>query len=386
MSKRVVVLGGVGEIGRHLARELLGCPEISEIVVADIDARRIGELCKEVDSPKLTAAPIDIRDRAAAVRLISGADLLMNCTSITMFDRVLDLAIAAGVDHADLISEPTPAQRKAAKEAGIMAISGLGSSPGLSNVLVRHAFEEFDDVEEAHISGATIRAIAASRGLLDTILWELSDDAPTRQYFQNGRWYLARAFEGTRVVDFPEPVGRHQVCYVSHTETATLPRNFPSLKFCAVRVGWQDELMEDIRVLNKYGMLDRVPVSEETDLTAYDVTWQRIWDKCGARRTQPCLLFTQVEVIARRGHSMVRRVYDLTHPVEWGHESTGRQTAICAAVLAQLIVRNGRTTTGFVDPEVYYDPYEFIRELQGRRTLELTWRDFELSGAMLERA
>lgn len=385
MGKRVVVLGGVGEIGRHVSSELASCPEITELVVADIDGKRARELCETIDASHVTSTALDVNDRDAALALMAGADLLMNCMSITMFDQVIELAIDAQVDYADLISEPTPRQRAAAAEAGILAISGFGSSPGMTNVLVRHAFEDFDDVEEVHISGASIRAIAASPGMLDTILWELSEDAPTRQYFQNGRWHHARAFEGARMVDFPEPVGRFRVCYVSHTETATLPRNFPSLKFCAVRVGWQDELMEDIRVLNKYGLLDRIPVPGAPGTTTYDATYQRIWDQLGGRRSEPCLLFTLVEVIARRGASTIRRTYALTHPVEWRLESTGRQTAVCVGVLAQLMVRQGRTATGFVDPEVYFDPYQFIRELQGRGTLSLTWTDEAIHGARLER-
>jgi saccharopine dehydrogenase-like NADP-dependent oxidoreductase len=385
MGKRVVVLGGVGEIGRHVSSELAACPEIAELVLADIDGLRLDKLCETISSPKVTGIVLDVNDRHAALAAFAGADLLMNCTSITMFDRVFALAIEAGVDYADLISEPTPGQRAAAASAGILAISGFGSSPGMTNVLVRHAFEEFDDLEEVHISGASVRAIAASPGMLDTILWELSDDAPTRQYFQNGRWHLARAFEGARMVDFPEPVGRHRVCYVSHTETATLPRNFPSLKFCAVRVGWQDELMEDIRVLNKYGLLDRVPLADGQGLTAYDATYQRIWDKFGGRRSEPCLLFTQVEAIGRRDASTIRRIYSLTHPVEWRLDSTGLQTAVCVGVLAQLMVRQGRTATGFVDPEMYFDPFEFIAELQGRGTLSLTWYDEAVDGSVLER-
>ena len=63
----------------------------------------------------------------------------MNCTSFAWFDEVIALAIEAGVDYADLLSEPTPAQQAAVRAAGITAVSGLGATPGLSNVLVRHA-------------------------------------------------------------------------------------------------------------------------------------------------------------------------------------------------------------------------------------------------------
>ena len=80
----------------------------------------------------------------------------------------------------------------------------------------------------------------------------------------------------------------------------------------------------------------------------------------------PWTLFVNVEVIGSRGGTAVRRVYDVSHPLEWGQEGTGRMTGVCAAVGAQLLARHGRTETGFVDPEAYYDPAEFLDELAGR--------------------
>ena len=41
-------------------------------------------------------------------------------------------------------------------------------------------------------------------------------------------------------------------------------------------------------------------------------------------------------------------------------------TGVCAAVGAQLLARHGRTEAGFVDPEAYYDPDEFLAELAVR--------------------
>jgi saccharopine dehydrogenase-like NADP-dependent oxidoreductase len=53
-------------------------------------------------------------------------------------------------------------------------------------------------------------------------------------------------------------------------------------------------------------------------------------------------------------------------------------TGICAAVGAQLLGRHGRSRTGFVDPEAYFDPDEFLAELAARGTIEVSWRDERL--------
>ncbi|QIX26944.1 hypothetical protein ncot_10265 [Nocardioides sp. JQ2195] len=384
---RVVVLGAAGEVGAWVARELADCADIGSVLLLDVDSKRLEEVVASTNGSHVEGQVVDLADRDAMLAALRGADLLMNCTSLTLFDEVITLAIEAGVNYADLISEPTSAQQRAAADAGITAVSGLGSSPGLTNVLVHHAHQELASVEEVHIQGVAWRAVAPSPGLLDTILWELADDTPTRQYFQNGRYHWAASMDGSRVAEFPEPIGKQHVYIVSHTEPRTLPKHFPELKFCAMRVTWPVELMNDIRILNKYGLLDSAEIPGMPGVTPLAATRARIWQKWGGVRTAPCLLFTQVEVLGTQDGRTIRRVYDLTHPVDWGDVATGRQTGICAAVGAHLLAKHGSGPgKGFVDPEVYYDPNEFIAELRKRGTLELTWTDSEVSTSLpLER-
>ncbi len=354
-------------MGSAVSADLAACAEVDELVVADVDGERAATLAAALGGGKVRAVALDVHDTTRALEVLDGADVLMNCTSFTLFDAVIDLAVAARVEYADLISEPTDEHRHAVEAAGITAVSGLGATPGLSNVLVRHAADELGDLDEVHISWVSFRTIAPSPGLLDTILWELSDGCPTRRYFQNGRYHGAGFMEGSRLVGFAPPVGRQRVYYVPHTEVTTLPRHFPSLRFCAVRGTWRPELMEDVRVLNKYGLLDG-PAAEATKAT--------IWERCGGERdVAPWLLFVNVEVIATGDGETVRRVYDASHPTDWGQDGTGRMTGTCAAVGAQLLGRHGRVGAGFIDPEVYYDPCEFLTELGQRGTVRVTWTD-----------
>jgi saccharopine dehydrogenase-like NADP-dependent oxidoreductase len=124
--------------------------------------------------------------------------------------------------------------------------------------------------------------------------------------------------------------------------------------------------MEDVRVLNDYGLLDA---------EAIEATKSRIWARKGRLRDDaPWRLFVNVEVVGTRGGEGWRRIYDAAHP-DWGQEGTGRMTGICAAVGAQLLGRHGRTQAGFVDPEAYFDPNEFLDELAARGSVAVSWRD-----------
>jgi saccharopine dehydrogenase-like NADP-dependent oxidoreductase len=369
---RVVLLGGAGEVGSEIAAELAAAGEIDELVIADVDGAAAEALAGRLGRPHVVARQLDIRDRAESLRLLDNAGVLMNCTSFVLFDDVFDLAVRAGVDYADLISEPSAEQQRAAQRAGIAAISGLGATPGLSNVLVRQAANELDELREVEISWISLRTIAPTPGLLDTILWELSEDCPSRRHYRNGEYQRASFLEGSRAVDFAFPVGRQLVYYVPHTEVTTLPRHFPTLRACAVRGSWRPDLMDDIRVLGRYGLL-----AEDSLESTKRAIWRR-WG--GVRDGGAWLLYVNVEAAGIRGGEAVRRTYRVSHPAEWGERGMARMTGVPAAVGALLLARQGRIATGFVDPEEYFDPGEFLAELGRRDGITIEREEVALEG------
>jgi lysine 6-dehydrogenase len=355
---RIVVVGGAGEIGAEVARDLAVVEEIDSLVIADKDGARAARLARELDRPGVSACGLDVLERESALELVAGADVLMNCTSFALFDHVFGLALEARVDYADLISEPTADQHRDARSTGITAISGLGATPGLSNVLVRHAADALDELHEVEIAWISMRTVAPTPGLLDTILWELSENCSARRYYRDGRHHDAGFLEGPAAVNFAPPVGCQTVYYVPHTEVTTLPRNFPTLRECAVRGSWRDDLMQDMRVLERYGLLAE---------TALEATKRAIWERCGGVRDgADWMLYVNVDVTGVRDGKPLRRTYRVSHPAQWGEQGVARMTGVPAAIGAQLLARHGRTATGFVDPEAYYDPLEFLAELTRR--------------------
>src|ERR1700741_1273480 len=91
---RVALVGGAGEVGAEIARDLAGVREIETLVVADVDAERAAVLARELapQHPGVSALGLDIWDRESALDCLAGVDVLMNFTSFTQFDRVLALA------------------------------------------------------------------------------------------------------------------------------------------------------------------------------------------------------------------------------------------------------------------------------------------------------
>lgn len=347
------------------------------MVIGDINEARAAALAKECQAPKVRVARVDLRAPEALLRLARQCDVLVNCLVFTQFAAALDIAMQAGVDYVDLISEPTEEQRARVKAAGITAISGVGLTPGCSNVFAKDAADQMDQLDEVHIHWASFRNVAPSAGLLDTIMWELDEACPARGYYLNGRFVPVGPFEGSKAVEFKPPIGRQVVYFVPHTETVTIPKHIPGVRYVAVRGTWPPEVMDDFRTFHRYGFLGSSGIDAPGGRTTPRELLRALFlgTQLGRRQRPVCGFFLTVEAVGRRRGGPATLVYDLSHTPAWGAYSTARITGVTAGVAVTLLARHGRTKTGIVDPEEYFDPKEFQEELRTREGLSLEVRE-----------
>jgi len=376
MGKRIFALGGAGNMGSEACRALLSYSEIDEVVIGDVDLDSANRLAKELSDDRVKVVKADVTNGNETAEKVKGYDLLLNCTFFDFFPHVINVAMKAEIDYADLISEPTEEHRKKVKETGITAVSGLGASPGLTNVLAKDAAATLDKTDRIEISFAALRTVAPSYGLLGTVFWELSPGC-SRQYYLLGKFVESKPFEGSKIVQFGEPVGEQVVYYVPHTETVSLPKHIPEVKFVAVRGTWRPRIMQDVMVLNRYGLLDDVHIDHRgAKVNVYDLVMERVWRKYGGALDDDLwALFLNVEVTGTRGNEPVRRIYNVTHPVQWKDKSMAKLTGINAAIGSVLLVRSGRRPAGILDPEEVYNPTEYLAELEKHREVGLDCKE-----------
>jgi saccharopine dehydrogenase-like NADP-dependent oxidoreductase len=355
----VVVFGAAGAVGAALSHDL-ATDESLTLRLVDVDTTAIDDL----RSARVEVIRANLLDRRKAAEVSHGAALLMNCLSFPFFEQTLALAVDQRLDYADLVSEPSAEQAAAVEAAGIVAVPGLGLSPGLTNVLVRHASEELE-LHSVEILFAIFREIAPSQGALDTIVWEAGEHSPDRNYYQDGRLIPAGPAEGRRSVDFGGDFGVLDVFVRPHPEPKSLPRNFPSIRHCSVRGTWQPELMADLAVLNKYGLLD-----EENGPRTKEAIWRRCGGVSGDRYFGQ--FAAQIEVRGRVSKDRVRRTYEIVVPADG---STYPLTGTCAAVGVRLLTRRQGGRAGVLEPEIFFDPNEYLDGLDRQGVIGVVWRD-----------
>jgi saccharopine dehydrogenase-like NADP-dependent oxidoreductase len=100
----LVVLGGGGAMGRVTVRALVEDDRVERVSVVDLETR-IAERSitwLEKGRDKAQAFGCDVRDHSALVRLLAGADAVLNATDYPFNLEVMEAALAARVSYADL--------------------------------------------------------------------------------------------------------------------------------------------------------------------------------------------------------------------------------------------------------------------------------------------
>jgi len=208
-TDRIAVIGG-GILGARIARELLtptasGGRAIGGVVIASRRADRVDTLRSSFGS---SAEVVRLHDRGsgldAGVRTVVVARLAGDQLP------VVEEHLRAGRHVVTTSDDPVEVRQllalgDRAAAAGTTLVVGAAMAPGLSCLLVRHAAELLDHVDEVHVS----RHGAAGPGCARQRLRALRGTATE---WRDGEWVKRPGFSGRELAWFPDPIGARD-CY-----------------------------------------------------------------------------------------------------------------------------------------------------------------------------
>ena len=232
MSK-VIVIGGCGAVGSVAVKTLAKHEEFSEVVIADINTEKGNHLLSQIDSRKVSFRHIDAMDPKSIRTAIQGSDVVLNCSGpfYKFVKTVLKTVIQAGIDYVDVcddvdVTEEILEMDEEAKKAGVRALIGMGSSPGVTNLLSRFAadelLEEVDSIDIYHTHGGEP---VEGEGVIAHRFHCMSIDVPM---FLDGELTYVKFFEPDGIalqeeVEFKH-IGNTRVYPYPHPEQVTIPR------------------------------------------------------------------------------------------------------------------------------------------------------------------
>ncbi|MBI4862873.1 MAG: saccharopine dehydrogenase NADP-binding domain-containing protein [Candidatus Riflebacteria bacterium] len=346
--------------------------EFTEIVVADLDLAKAESFVASFKDRRLKATRVDATDVKALTKLIEGFDVVANCTTYHFGMNVTRAAIDARKSYLDLGGlYNTPKQLaldEEAKKAGVTILLGCGATPGVTNLMARYGASRMDKPREVHVAFCSYRHLAPSPGLLDTILDEFSPST-VRTYWENGEFVEVGPLTGAKQVPFAAPLGPHEVFYVPHSETRTMPRFIEGVQRVDVRGCWRPEIMRSLRFFLDHGLLNTQAI-EIKGASVGPKEFLRAHILSQPQPPEPGLwaFYLTVQVEGEHKGRKVQRTYQCSHPGmdRWQMTATARMTGIPASIGAQMLARGRAKTTGVVAPEVCFEPEEFFGELAKR--------------------
>ncbi|MEM8549696.1 MAG: saccharopine dehydrogenase family protein [Verrucomicrobiota bacterium] len=275
--KKVLIVGagGVGKVVAHKCAQASDC--FSEVLLASRTLAKCEAIAEEVKQMRGVTLPtyaLDADDVPATTAFLEKhqPDLLINVALPYQDLTLMDACLAAGVDYLDTANYEPPeypkfeykwqwAYRERFKEAGLMALLGSGFDPGVTNVFCAYAQKHlFDEIHTVDILDVN----AGSHGL--PFATNFNPEINIREITQEGRYWEEGSFQSVEPMSvrqdytFPEGIGSQPLYLLYHEELESLALNLRGLRRIRFWMGFGEQYLTHLRVLQNVGMTAHEPI------------------------------------------------------------------------------------------------------------------------------
>jgi saccharopine dehydrogenase-like NADP-dependent oxidoreductase len=234
------------------------------------------------------------------------------------------------------------------ESAGLLALLGMGSAPGKTNLMAARAVRELGGNVESIDVAAAGRDPRPPKGFsVPYSLQTLLDELKMRPVvLRDGRPAEIEPLDAAGTVDFGEPIGQADTIYTLHSELRTFGGSF-GCREASFKLSLAPELIERLRGL-------------------CDASAERMV-RVAAEAQPPSPLTCSVHLVEAIGGGRRARVRCLTEPMpEWKLGGGIVSTAAPAAAAVRMLARGEVDVRGVVPPEAALDPDSVFAELESR--------------------
>ncbi|MCG6908700.1 MAG: saccharopine dehydrogenase NADP-binding domain-containing protein [Deltaproteobacteria bacterium] len=367
---KAIVLGGCGAVGSNAVKTLVKTETFAEVVIGDFNEGKASEMVAQLGG-KLSFVKMDATDRASIATAIDGCDLVVNCVGpfYSTVENILATVIEAGIDYVDVCDDPDVTLKileldRKAKDAGILALIGMGASPGITNLLGKLIAEDFlDETNSIDIFHTHGGESIEGEGVIGHRFHCMSIDIPMYldgelkyvKYFEKDGMALRQLFDfpviGKNIPVFPYPHPEQLTMpeYIKLKQVtnkgSVLPIPYYELTSELCRMGFADDepLMVKGHTVKPYDFAVAYIIRER----------KRILEETGFGSQRGAM-----SVVVKGSKGDKPQEYRV-HIVS-SDKALGEGTGIPAAVGAILLGQGKLSGKGVLPPEACVDPKEFI--------------------------
>lgn len=252
-------------MGSVIAQTLLEGRAIESVTMADKNTAHALEIAR-LSHSRTEVVRVDADNKEELEAVVAGKDVVINAGHPRFNERMMDLSLAQGANYVDLAGNGLDrqlAQDRAWKEAGLLAVTGLGEDPGLSNIYARYAADRLTTVSQIKVRDGEF-SVSKLRGFVplfspEVFFEEVLMDAII---FADGKTKHLSPMSEREVYDFPPPLGRQTVYALEHEEVQTLPYYIKKgVQYVDFKLALSDEFVSNVKLLKELGLLSTKPVS-----------------------------------------------------------------------------------------------------------------------------
>jgi len=368
MSK-VIVLGGCGAVGSVAVKTLAAQDIVSKVIIGDWNIEKAEKLAKEL-GPKVSSVKVNAEEEESIKAAVKGCDIVLNCVGpfYKTVKKILPTIIDLGINYVDVCDDVDVTidilnMDDQAKKKGIIAVIGMGSSPGISNLMGKFAAENLlDDTDAIDIFHAHGGEAIEGEGVIGHRFHCMTIDVPM---FLDGNLKYVKYFEPDGIAlrqTFEFPVlGEVPLYPYPHPEQVTMPRYIKTKQVTNKGSVIPNEYYNLTRDLCGLGLASKEPLNVKgVIVTPYDFAMayiikerEKILKKTNFGKQRGCL---SIVVKGKKDGKFREYRFHLASR----SEALGEGTGIPAAMGVLLVLMGKLNVKGVLPPEGCINPLDLL--------------------------
>ena len=234
---KVIILGACGGMGRHVAKSISSFSEIDNLTIADLNLKDAELLASQL-GPHIKGIKVDINDTESLLSILSHHDIVLNTVGpfFKFGYQVLQTSLEANCHYMDICDDWEPTEKMLelnnfAKEKKLLAILGLGASPGITNLLGRIAIDHLDMVHTIYtgwnLEEAQPESVSSQKETNAAMIHGIEQITGKIKVFKDGKFQMVNPLKEIEV-SYPN-IGNFSAFIFGHPEAITFPHHFKDL-------------------------------------------------------------------------------------------------------------------------------------------------------------
>lgn len=350
---KVAVLGAGGTIAPAVVNDLADSDEIESMLLLDVVGPKAEAVAANQGGPKASAMELDASSEGALADALDGCDALLNSAAYRLNIDAMRACLEAGCHYLDLgglywVARDQLQLSAEFEAAGLLAVLGIGSSPGKTNLLARQAVDALGgEVDSLDVVAGGRDLDPPSGEAFPYALRTLLDEVTLPPVvIRDGEAVEIEPLTSGGQVDFGDPIGTGDTVNTIHSEMLTFPTSF-GCREASFRLS--------------------LPPAVEARLRELAAASEGEASQAAAHAQPQSSQTVSVHIVDAKLGDRTVRARSFTPPHEgWGLGGGIVSTATPMAAAARLMARGEVSARGALPPELCLDPAAMFAELETR--------------------